>query len=208
MTRKELIAACLMSSAGSLVYLISPVLVGSAMDSLTLSTDDAGLLIASYFAGYTLVNLTAVAWLHRTNVRHVAAWAAVVFVSGLLAGTLQKTLLTSAAAMFAAGTGAGLLYGISIGIIGRSQEADRYFGVALSAQLLFGSVLLFVAPAILGPVWGYNGILIGTAIYVALLCSVVGWSPRTLEKETLQFDDEAPSNLPLVLAGVVYEIQE
>ena len=31
------------------------------MDSLTLSTDDAGLLIASYFAGYTLVNLTAIA---------------------------------------------------------------------------------------------------------------------------------------------------
>ena len=30
--QKEIIAACLMSSAGAIVYLISPVLVGSAID--------------------------------------------------------------------------------------------------------------------------------------------------------------------------------
>jgi len=200
---KELTAACLMSTAGALVYLISPVLVGSAMDSLVISSDDAGLLIASYFAGYTLINLTAVTWLHRTNVRHVAGWAAVVFIGGLLAGTAQETLLGSAAALFVSGTGAGLLYGISVGIIGRSPKADRYFGIALSAQLLFGSVLLFVAPAVLAPKWGYDGILIGTAAYVAVLCTVVGWSPKTIEKDVRHDDNETPSSLALVMGGVV-----
>lgn len=203
MNRKELVAACLMSTSGSLVYLISPVLVGSAMDSLSLASDDAGLLIASYFAGYTLVNVSAVAWLHRMNVRQVSFWAAVTFIVGLLAGTTQTELSGSSAALFVAGAGAGLLYGISIGIIGRSPEADRYFGVALSAQLLFGSVLLFVAPAVIAPKWGYDGLLIGTAIYVAVLSIVIGWSPTTIQKVLSSDADKMSSNLPLVLAGVV-----
>lgn len=203
MNRRELVAACLMSTAGSLVYLISPVLVGSAMDSLALSSDDAGLLIAAYFAGYTLINLSAVAWLHRVNVRHAAFAAAVVFIAGLLAGTTQAGLAGSALALFVSGSGAGLLYGISIGIIGRSDEADRYFGIALGAQLLFGSLLLFTAPALLAPRWGYDGILIGTAAYVAVLCAVVAWAPVSLAKQGASDRQPGSSNLPLVLGGVI-----
>jgi len=199
---KELVAACLLSTAGSLVYLISPVLVGSAMDSLALSSDDAGLLVAAYFAGYTLINLSAVAWLHRVNVRHAAFAAGVVFIAGLLVGTTQAGLAGSALALFVSGTGAGLLYGISIGIIGRSEEADRYFGIALGAQLLFGSLLLFSAPALLAPRWGYDGILVGTAAYVALLCTAVGWSPESIEKAGRNAAGPGSPNLPLVLGGV------
>ena len=46
---KAIFAACLMSSSGAIIYLISPVLIGSAMAHLDLSSDQAGLLIASYF---------------------------------------------------------------------------------------------------------------------------------------------------------------
>ena len=58
MTRMTLINAYLMSSSGSIIYLIAPVLIGSAMDSLAFDSEQAGLLLAAYFLGYTPVSYT------------------------------------------------------------------------------------------------------------------------------------------------------
>lgn len=177
MTRKELVAACLISSAGAIVYLISPVLVGSAMDSLGLSSDQAGLLIASYFVGYTLITISAVVWLPRVNMRTTAWISSLVFIAGLLGATTQTSLTGSIITMVIAGAGAGMLYGISITIVGQSDDPDRYFGLALASQLLFGSVLLFSGPAWIGPNWGYTGILTATAAYAALMSVAISWTP-------------------------------
>jgi len=192
-----------MSTSGAIIYLISPVLVGSAMDSLGFDSDGAGLLIAAYFGGYTLINISAVVWLHRTNVRNTAWAAAIALVFGLLFGTTQSSLGGAIVSMLVSGAGAGLLYGISIGIIGRSEEADRYFGVALGAQLLFGSIMLFVAPAVIGPKWGYDGILVGTAVYVGVLSLAIAWSPDTCSKHGARTNDGDGSQLPVVLAAVL-----
>lgn len=177
MTKKELTAACLMSTAGAIVYLISPVLVGSAMDSLGLSSEQAGLLVASYFVGYTLITLSAVAWLPRANLRTTAWTSSLIFIAALLIATTQTTMVGSITAMITAGSGAGMLYGISITIVGQSDDPDRYFGIALASQLLFGSVLLFAGPAWIGPNWGYAGILTATAAFAALMSIATPWAP-------------------------------
>ena len=49
MSRMALINAYLMSSSGAIIYLIAPVLIGTAMDSLALDSEQAGLLLAAYF---------------------------------------------------------------------------------------------------------------------------------------------------------------
>ena len=180
MTRKELTAACLMSTAGAIIYLIAPVLVGSAMDSLGLSSDEAGLLIAAYFGGYTVITVSAVLWLSRVNMRKTAWMSSIVLVLGLLIATMQTTLTGSVVAMFVAGTGAGMLYGIAITVIGQSDDPDRYFGFALAAQLLLGSGLLFAGPAWIGPNWGYDGILIATALFVLLMSLTDNWTPEAI----------------------------
>ena len=112
MTKKELTAACLMSTAGAIIYLIAPILVGSAIDSLGLSSDEAGLLIAAYFGGYTVITVSAVLWLGHVNMRKTAGVSSAVLVLGLLIATTQTTLAGSVAAMAIAGAGAGMLYGI------------------------------------------------------------------------------------------------
>lgn len=180
MTKKELTAACLMSTAGAIVYLIAPVLVGSAMDSLGLSSDQAGLFIAAYFGGYTAITVSAVLWLSRVNMRTTAWISSLVLVLGLLGATLQSTVAGSLATMFIAGTGAGMLYGISITVIGQSNDPDRYFGFALAAQLLLGSVLLFAGPAWIGPIWGYDGILVAAALFVILMSVADNWTPTSI----------------------------
>jgi predicted MFS family arabinose efflux permease len=193
-----------MSTAGAIVYLISPVLVGSAMDSMGLSSDQAGLLIASYFAGYTLITISAVLWLPRVNMRTTAWVFSLVFVAGLLGAAKQTSLSGSIIAMFISGTGAGMLYGISITIVGQSDDPDRYFGFALASQLLLGSVMLFAGPAWIGPNWGYTGILTATAAFVALMSVAISWAPIAIAKGPVSPSGE-PLQVPtsLVLVSIV-----
>lgn len=193
-----------MSTAGAIVYLISPVLVGSAMDSMGFSSDQAGLLIASYFAGYTLITVSAVLWLPRVNMR-TAAWVfSLVFVAGLLGAANQTSLSGSIVTMFIAGTGAGMLYGISITIVGQSDDPDRYFGFALASQLLIGSVMLFAGPAWIGPNWGYTGILTATAVFVAVMSVAISWTPIAIAEGPVSASGE-PLQVPtsLVLVSIV-----
>lgn len=201
---KAIVAACFISTAGAIVYLISPVLVGSAMDSLGLSSDQAGLLIASYFVGYTLITISAVVWLPRVNMRTTARISSLVFIAGLLGATTQTSLTGSIIAMVIAGAGAGMLYGISITIVGQSDDPDRYFGFALASQLLFGSVLLFAGPAWIGPNWGYTGILTATAVFAALMSIAISWTPVAIAEGPKTKSGE-PLKVPtsLVLVSIV-----
>ncbi len=202
-SHKEIVAACLMSAAGAIVYLISPILVGSAIDSLGLTNDQAGLLIASYFAGYTIITISAVAWLHRVNMRNAAWLSAIAFIASLLAGTFASSLPGAILTLLVGGAGAGMLYGISITIISQSDDPNRYFGIALASQLLFGSVLLFAGPAYIGPHWGYSGMLVATAVFVALMSLVIPWAPRAVSGSETE-DDRADQVVPVrsILTGI------
>lgn len=200
---KAITAACLMSAAGAIVYLISPVLVGSAMDSLGFTEDQAGLLIGSYFAGYTIVTISAVAWLHKVNMRTAAYVSSAIFIGSLLAGTATTSLNGAIATMLLGGAGAGMLYGISITIISQNENADRNFGIALASQLILGSGLLFAGPAVIGPNWGYSGLLIATAAFVALMSIVIPWSPTSVSGAADELSDtEAAVPVSRILTGI------
>ena len=76
-----LINAYLMSSSGAIIYLIAPVLIGTAMDSLAFDSERAGLLLAAYFLGYTLITTSAVFWLNRVNMRSAAWLSSFIFIA-------------------------------------------------------------------------------------------------------------------------------
>ena len=175
-----LINAYLMSSSGAIIYLIAPALIGTAMDSLAFDSEQAGLLLAAYFLGYTLITTSAVFWLSRVNMRWAAWLSSFVFVTALFISATQSAASLIYAGLFFAGVGAGMLYGISITIIGQSDAPDKHFGVALAAQLVLGSGLLFAGPAIIGPQFGFSGVLIACAIFVALLSVTTQWTPTSV----------------------------
>ena len=188
-----LINAYLMSSSGSIIYLIAPVLIGSAMDSLAFDSEQAGLLLAAYFLGYTLITTSAVFWLSRVNMRSAAWLSSFIFIAALLVGATQSAAALIYVGLFFAGVGAGMLYGISITIIGQSDAPDKHFGIALAAQLVLGSGLLFAGPAIIGPQFGFAGILIACAIFVALLSVTTQWTPTSISAGRQPAGDKASS---------------
>lgn len=188
-----LINAYLMSTSGSLIYLIAPILVGTAMDSLAFDSEQAGLLLAAYFLGYTLITTSAVFWLNRVNMRSAVWLSSLVFIVALLVSATQSATALIYGGLFFAGVGAGMLYGISITIIGQSDAPDKHFGIALAAQLVLGSGLLFAGPAIIGPLFGFAGILIACAFFVAILSVITQWTPTSISAENQQGGDKTSS---------------
>lgn len=194
MTRqsKSIIAACLISTAGAIVYLISPILIGSSMDSLGLSANQAGITLSVYFAGYTLLPISAVFWLHLFKRQPVAWISTAVLVFGLLAAAWSTALPTLMITMFISGAGAGMLYGLFVTLVAESKSPDRNFGYALAVQLALGSVILFFGPAVLAPRWGFGGILIGTAIFVVVICLCIPWIPEAVKPSDSRDETKSP----------------
>jgi predicted MFS family arabinose efflux permease len=195
--KKTIIAACLISTAGAIVYLISPILLGSAMESLSLTSGQSGMMISVYFSGYTLITISALYWLPKINSRHVAFYSLVGFIAGLLGAAVSTSYAMIVTAMFISGTGAGMLFGLSIAIIAETDDPDRYYGVALASQLLLGSVLLFLGPSVLGPRWGLAGLFVGTAVFVGIMGLSLPWVPERLGKTKVQAINEQ-HNLPTI----------
>jgi predicted MFS family arabinose efflux permease len=201
--KKRIIAACLFSTAGAIVYLISPVLLGAAMQSLNLNSGQAGAMLSVYFAGYTAISISAAYWLSKTNSRHVAAYSLLGFIAGLLGAALADSYATLIAAMALSGAGAGMLFGLSMATIAESDDPDRYYGVALASQLAFGSILLFLGPSIIGPKWGLSGLFFGTAVFVGVMGLSLPWMPEHLASGKIigGVDERHPPAMP-VIAGL------
>jgi predicted MFS family arabinose efflux permease len=199
---KTIIAACTLSTAGAIVYLISPVIFGSAIETLGVTNSEAGVMLSIYFAGYTLVTVSAVYWLSKSNARYVAALSAAALVGGLLGAAAANGNQALHAAMFLSGIGAGMLYGLSVAAIAESDDPDRYFGFALAAQLAFGSIVLFLGPSTLGPRWGLSGILIGTAVFVAVMALPLAWLPKRLAQghQPAALEAARPPTIPVFVA--------
>ena len=180
MTRdiKSLIAACALSSAGAIVYMLSPLIIGGLMDAAALDAGQAGLLLASYFGGYTVCAASGLSWLHRFPTRRVTAVALLTLVAGLIPMAALGSYNVLMATMALSGAGAGVCYAVSVALIAATDEPDRNFGYALAAQLTLGGILLFAAPAFFTLKWGFGGTISSIILAVLLIGLILPWLPR------------------------------
>ena len=180
MTRdiKSLIAACALSSAGAIVYMLSPLIFGGVMDAAALDAGQAGILLASYFVAYSIFAASGLSWLHRFPTRRVTAVALLMLVAGLIPMAVLGSYKVLMATMALSGAGAGACYAVSVALIAATDEPDRNFGYALAAQLALGGILLFTAPAFFTPKWGFGGTISSIILAVLLIGLILPWLPR------------------------------
>jgi predicted MFS family arabinose efflux permease len=175
---KSLVAACILSSAGSVVYMVAPLVFGGLIDATALNAEQAGFLLAAYFAGYTLCAASGVFWLHRFPTQTIASLALLTLATGLipLAALGRYDVLVASLAL--SGAGAGVCYAVSVALIAATDEPDRNFGYALAAQVALGGILLFTAPAFFTPSWGFAGTIGAIIVSVLLVGLILPWLPR------------------------------
>lgn len=206
--RRTIFAASMISAAGAAIFLILPLLIGAAAESLGLPNDKAGLIASSYFFGYLLICVTAVFWINRVNWRFVSAMGFVLLSGGLIASALVPFYSGILASMFISGSGAGILFGLALCIISETDDPDRYFGVKIVAEQLLGAALLFCLPLLMAGNDDFSTLAVITAVVLAVTGLVTFWLPEHGTKgESSAASEHAGSSLPVwigLLALLVY----
>ena len=176
-TQPALAAACIMSAAGAAVFLLLPMLIGTAVEDLGFSEQQAGLLASSYFTGYMLTGVSAFFWIRRISWPRIAGTAYITLAAGLgLSGCLDH-LYGLAITLFIAGCAAGALFGLGVTIISDSDKPDRNFGFVLAAQQFLAAILLFTLPDLVIVPWGFQGLNFVLAAVSILLGISAFWVP-------------------------------
>ncbi|MGI9288462.1 MAG: MFS transporter, partial [Pseudomonadales bacterium] len=174
---KAIAAAALLSGSGAAYFMVSPYLVGTAIDSLQLSERQAGLIPSTYFFGYLLVCLTAVFWMRRFHWQFVALFGYALLISGLFGAAATDNFELLLVTTFIAGMGGGTLFGLPMCIISDSDNPDRGFGLKIVAEQAIGVVLLLGLPIYVTHTWGFKGINVVLGLVLILLAMATFWVP-------------------------------
>jgi predicted MFS family arabinose efflux permease len=190
-----------MSAAGAAVFLLLPVIVGSAVDDLGFSERQSGYLISSYFAGYMLVGISALFWIRRVNWRVLALTSYVVLALGLSIAAFLHNLAELAVIFFVTGSAAGALFGLGVTMISDSANPDRNFGLVLVSQQLLAAWLLFTLPDLVIARWGFKGLSLALAVFLLILAYSVVWIVPSKRQET-EDNFSQPVTAPLLPSWV------
>ena len=185
-SKPVIFATSLISASASAIFLIMPILIGVASETLKLSSEQAGIVASSYFAGYLLICLSAVAWIRRFNLRIISLIGHVLLICGVLASVSTKNYNLVLAFFFLAGCGGGILFALCIHILGQTDDPDRYFGVKLTAEQALAAILLFTLPHFVIEKWGFAGMGISLACVFLLLGTSSACLPRNVNKTHAQ----------------------
>jgi predicted MFS family arabinose efflux permease len=188
-----LLAACLLSAAGALLFNVMPAFLASAAERHALTPERIGWVGSSYGAGFAFVAATAYFWIARIDWRRVAAVATALAAAGLAVCARAQALQVVLFALHVAGLGCGALYTIGVAVVAENHDPDRAFGVKLAIETFAGVAMLVLLPGVIAARWGFAGA--GTS-----LAGIVGAfgllalrsTPRAREKADGPVDGRAP----------------
>ncbi len=171
LARSERLTAIALTVVGMDTFIIQPGLVDGFVQSAGLTEKQAGYVASAEMAGIALTSIL-MAWLAvrvrwRLLVRcalPLNAIANALCLAALDAGSL-------AAVRFLAGLASGVLISVGYAVIGRSDRAERDFGLTITWVLVYGALGLFVLPEVLASV-GLKGAW--TCFALAALAALAG----------------------------------
>lgn len=160
-----------MASAGAIVFLSLPLLVGLFIESHKLNEEQAGAIASAYFVTYLMASASSVVWVTRLSAARLGAMAYALMSGGLVLAAAAGSVTVLMVGICVAGVGGGMLFSLGVGIIATGPDTDRNYGWLLVAQQLVAAALLLIVPALVVPLWGLSGAL-GALALLALLCSL------------------------------------
>jgi predicted MFS family arabinose efflux permease len=155
----------------------SPVFIGLLAGRFTLSPAQMGLLAAIEASGGVVASLTAPYWINRIDWRACGIASAFVMTLSLLATIVVPNFETLIVVrLIGAIFGGGVIYALSVALIGRLGNPDRHFAVGGALQAVMPAVLMAAVPY----VRAINGGTLALALFGAAL-SVAILAARTIE---------------------------
>ena len=196
-----IVAACLLSAVGTLVFNLMPLFLGSAAESLGFNDQQVGFVASVYLGGFTLTSFSAVFWSRNVGWHKACLVAIVVAVISYLGCLFWPDYLTILILISLAGCAKGALFAISLCSLGDTRIPDRAFGLALLAQVALGALGLFLLPYVVRG-WGFNSILVALIIVTALVVGLLRWLPNHGLKEEAALQSRKSANAFPVFVGL------
>ncbi len=203
-SNKAIVAGCLLSAAGALVFNAFPQILTAIAIQFQLGEAQVGSLISAYMGAAALLALFAPIWLKALPWRPTAIVAYGLFTCGaLLLQQGNKELLISA--MFLMGLGSTVLFTISVGVISAARDPDRGFGFKLTAEMILGAVMIFVVAKLVADQFGFSGFVLGMLVLYVLTAVGIFWLPKKMHlavNESKLQDNSKSFNWQALLAGM------
>lgn len=178
---------------GNMGFMIQPVLIGGMVDLLGISPNQAGTIVSGEMIGFAVASVLATFVVNRWD-RRAMAWAGIYLymlgniASGYADGYWSLLLLRSLT-----GFGAGVLIAMFNASGAGTRRPERLFATAIGLFLVFGSIFLFISPAVLsaGGLAATYGLLVALSIPVLV---VVYWLPPRVTAAEHKLDDGEKSS--------------
>lgn len=201
MRESRLLLASLLwlSLLGASIAVIQPIFLGALAEALTLSAQQLGFLGGAELAGISLISLSAFYWFPRVNLRPVVLFAVVCAISGNLLTTWVSDFPLLLALRFCSGFfGTGVLYAISIGLIGQTQNPDRLIAIAVVTQISFAAIAMTSIPLLLER-WQLPGMTFSLALLFSTGVFVVAQLPTRAAVKAVTAVSKTPHWIPPVV---------
>jgi MFS family permease len=200
-----ILAALVASAMGALFYNMLPLYLGLAQDFKQLSFRETGLISGAFFLGYNVATISAFFWIRRWNWRRVCIIAAPLAAVALYAGvgTDNYPLLLTVTAV--AGAALAAIYGIGTTAIGDTANASRWYGVKIAGEAAVGAILFIVLPGTLVATRGFEGLVLGMIIAMAVLAPLAWYMPAEgskAERGDLDIPDVGDEEKPKGTHGI------
>ena len=153
-----------LATAGLFYVNIMAAIVDGLVTGLGLSDSEAGLIGSANIYGASIGALAAVVMIKKVPWRP----AAYVLLASLIALDLVSMPITDADVLLGVrlmhGLVGGLLVGIAFGVIARTSETDRTFGILLFVQFGLGGLGVMTLPQLV-PIYGTQALFIALALF-------------------------------------------
>lgn len=204
-----ILAACLLSSAGALVFNAFPVFLSTIAQEFTFGDEQLGLLGSYYLGGFALVALFAPLWMPRLPWRLTAGVA-----YGLVSSALVWLSVAEPAAvhsgMMLLGLGSAFIFTIGLGVLSAAPDPGRAYGFKLSAEMIVAAITMFVMTKLVVVSFGYNGFIWASGVIYGLSAlAIIGLPTNFLAGAGTGESQSAlgGSRVPVLLASVALFIQ-
>lgn len=174
---------------GGLIYNILPLILGGLGAQHGFTDTQLGDIGAAYFIGFTLVTISAPAWVRTINWRRAVALGlcitAVLFVASAYASSVLHLQIIFALA----GAAMVLVYTPMLTCLGDHSDPDRAIGSSLAFQVGLAALFAYALPAFIIPAVGANATFFSLAILslisLALISRIPGHGRVHVDREKL-----------------------
>ena len=208
-SKRAIIAACLISAAGGLVFNAFPLFLSAISRQHGFNDEQLGLLGTYYLGAAAIVSLFAPLWMPRLPWRATAlAGYTCIAVAMLWIGYAKSEQVHLCMALL--GVGSIAIFTLALGILSAAPDPNRAYGMKLTAEMLVAGVLVWAMTGFVIDHFAYRGFIYGTLAVYAATALLVGSIPDNFLNDSDRQPETAVHsgiNLPASMACVALFLQ-